>query len=154
MASTLAVLALELNDTITQFLDMQLAELAGGPRASGAPSMGFMAGRVVGNAFRPWQNEESRQRWTTRWWYSIRLAECAHNEGLVDQRCFLKWLLDRLAISGLEQTVVLLPLVVALMPDIARSRALIRLLIDALLDKLQAVRKAYKLLQIIRLTAR
>jgi hypothetical protein len=62
-----------------------------------------------------------------------------HNEGLVDQRHFLKWILDRLATSGLEQTVVLLPLVLALLDDIIRSRALSRILINALLEKLQTV---------------
>ncbi|KAI8049845.1 transcription mediator complex subunit Med12-domain-containing protein [Syncephalis plumigaleata] len=132
-------LSLELKNTLAQFLEAQLAELAGGPRTTSTPSMGYMTGRMVGNAFRPWQNEESRNRWTSRWWYSTRLAESLHNEGLVDQRHFLKWILDRLATSGLEQTVVLLPLVLALLDDIIRSRALSRILINALLEKLQTV---------------
>ncbi|RKP23579.1 hypothetical protein SYNPS1DRAFT_30664 [Syncephalis pseudoplumigaleata] len=138
-AGSTFTLSLELKNTLAQFLEAQLAELAGGPRSMNTPTMGYMTGRMVGNAFRPWQNEESRQRWTSRWWYSTRLAELLHNEGLVDQRHFLKWILDRLASSGLEQTVVLLPLVIALLEDIVRSRALSRLLIDALLNKLQLV---------------
>ncbi|KAI9596310.1 hypothetical protein BDF19DRAFT_438722 [Syncephalis fuscata] len=121
-------LSLELKNILAQFLEAQLAELAGGPRSASTPSMGYMTGRM-----------ESRQRWTSRWWYSTKLAESLHNEGLVEQRYFLKWLLDRLATSGLEQTVVLLPLVTALLEDIVRSRALSRLLIDTLLSKLQTV---------------
>ncbi|RKP09035.1 hypothetical protein THASP1DRAFT_29164 [Thamnocephalis sphaerospora] len=138
-AAPSSTLALELKNNMAQFLEMQLAELAGGPRASGTSGVGFMTNRIVGNAFRPWQNEESRTRWTGRWWYSTWLAEWLHSDGLMEQRHFLKWVLDRLATSGLEQTAVLLPLVAALQDDIARSRALTRLLIDALLDKLHAV---------------
>jgi hypothetical protein len=70
---------------------------------------------------------------------SVWLAEWLYNDGLMDQRHFLKWVLDRLMTSGLEQTAMLLPLVAALLKDIARSRALTRVLIDNLLEKLRIV---------------
>jgi hypothetical protein len=69
MSGSSSTLALELKNNMAQFLENQLAELAGGPRVPGGSGVNYMTSRIVGNTLRPWQSEESRMRWTSRWWY-------------------------------------------------------------------------------------
>ncbi|KAL1916568.1 uncharacterized protein VTP21DRAFT_5759 [Calcarisporiella thermophila] len=129
---------LDWTSVFESFLWKQLTELDplsnSNPSASARPGM-KNAGAILNN----FTSDEKKERWLSRWLYSIRLAKWQYNEGLLEQRHFLKFNLQQLVLCNFSQTAMLLMLIRQFMGEYDRSRALMRHLIENLIDKLNAL---------------
>lgn len=74
---------------------------------------------------------ESVEKYTARWSYLTTLSCRLYFQDLLDQKQFLRWLVDALSSSAAKGT-LLVPILVSLLSEFARSRALSLLLIRAL----------------------
>ncbi|KAI9351731.1 hypothetical protein DFJ73DRAFT_830655 [Zopfochytrium polystomum] len=83
-----------------------------------------------------WLRPEDRAAFCAKWKYCLRLVTWQYDEGLMDQRETLKWILDRFKESNFDQTSAVIPLIAHFIPQYARSRQLARFLIDLYLAKL------------------
>lgn len=90
---------------------------------------------------RPWSTPEYRARFEQRWSYSTRLARWMYNEGLLDQRIFLKYSLDMLATCASFETIwlVLTFLIQDYIDEYKRNRTLTKLLVETLVKVYGAV---------------
>ncbi|KAJ3213121.1 RNA polymerase II mediator complex subunit [Dinochytrium kinnereticum] len=72
--------------------------------------------------------------------YSLSLAKWLFDEGMIDQKSFLMWSLTELRKANFDQTNMLMPLMTFLSPEVSRSRALIRHLLDISTSKLKKLK--------------
>ncbi|KAI9307637.1 hypothetical protein BJ944DRAFT_261581 [Cunninghamella echinulata] len=136
---------------VTGYLKKQLADLATTQSNSNTSTMrGYRNSNVPGvspavnandNQTRPWITPEAKTRFESRWAYSTKLTRWQYCEGLLDQRTFLKWSLDTLALcSSFEiMWVVLIGLVQDYIDEYKRNRTLTKLLIETLIKTYNAV---------------
>ncbi|KAF9937690.1 RNA polymerase II mediator complex subunit [Modicella reniformis] len=125
--------------TVNLFLRKQLLEINPHPTTKPAAS----ALNPVGGAqnVKPWASEEAKEKWEAKWRYSVMLTKWQYNEGLLDHRHFLRATVDLLILLGFEQVALILSLISMFLSEYARSRLLMRLLIDGLLNTLQSVQR-------------
>ncbi|KAF9427721.1 RNA polymerase II mediator complex subunit [Podila epigama] len=122
--------------TVNSFLKKQLLEI--NPHSTARPTTGVNAASNNQNT-RPWSSEEAKEKWESKWRYSMMLTKWQYNEGLLDHRNFLRTTVENLSTLNFEQTALLLNLISMFLSEYARSRLLMRLLIEGLLNTLQSV---------------
>ncbi|KAH6599443.1 hypothetical protein BASA50_003038 [Batrachochytrium salamandrivorans] len=83
---------------------------------------------------------EQRRDFISRWNYLVRLCVQQYEEGLLDQASFLKKSLEILKNSNFSQTMFAITLVSVFLEKMARSRALMRLLLSICLKKLKRLK--------------
>ncbi|KAG0229269.1 RNA polymerase II mediator complex subunit [Actinomortierella wolfii] len=124
--------------TVNLFLKKQLLEI--NPHSTTRPSpANALNSAAGGQSVKPWTSEEAKEKWEAKWRYSVMLTRWQYNEGLLDHRHFLRATVEQLTTLSFEQVALLLTLISMFLSEYARSRLLMRLLIDGLLNTLQAV---------------
>ncbi|KAF9586656.1 RNA polymerase II mediator complex subunit [Lunasporangiospora selenospora] len=123
--------------TVNTFLKKQLMEI--NPNPATKPAVSALNSASGTQNIKPWASDEAKEKWETKWRYSILLTKWQYNEGLLDHRQFLRSTVEQLTTFSFEQVALLLSLISIFLPEYARSRLLMRLLIDGLLITLQAV---------------
>ncbi|TRM70308.1 hypothetical protein BD626DRAFT_448794 [Schizophyllum amplum] len=122
--------------TITGYLKKQLSEivLPSAPR----PGLGNIKQTFKGVLL----DEDSRERWVSRFTYCLKLLRTFYIEGLVDNRTFLGWLIEQLNICNLAQAGFIVRLTVEYLEDTLHCRAFSRPLADASLAKLAEIQSS------------
>jgi hypothetical protein len=119
------------------FLKKQLQEINPHSTSKAAPSA--LNASSGSQNIKPWTSEEAKERWEAKWRYSVMLTKWQYNEGLLDHRHFLRATVQQLSSLCFEQIALLLSLISMFLSEYARSRLLMRLLIEGLLSVLQQV---------------
>ncbi|KAF7321446.1 Med12 domain-containing protein [Mycena kentingensis (nom. inval.)] len=114
---------------MTNYLKKQLGEIALPSAARAGLSHKSTFKGVLSDA-------DSREKWISRFAYSLELLRPFYTEGLVDNRVFLVWLVQQMNASTLAQAGFLVRLAEEYLDGIMRSRPLARPFIDACLSKL------------------
>lgn len=122
---------------VNMFLKKQLLEI--NPHSTSKPAASSLNPAGGAQAIKPWASEEAKEKWESKWRYSVMLTKWQYNEGLLDHRHFLRATVEQLSSLGFEQVALLLSLISMFLSEYARSRLLMRLLIEGLLNTLQAV---------------
>lgn len=123
-------------NTVNTFLKKQLLEI--NPHSTARPTSALNPASGPQNV-KPWASEEAKEKWESKWRYSMMLTKWQYNEGLLDHRNFLRTTVETLSTLGFEQVALLLNLISMFLSEYARSRLLMRLLIEGLLNTLQSV---------------
>lgn len=123
-------------NTVNSFLKKQLLEI--NPHSTARPTPALNPASAAQNV-KPWASEEAKEKWESKWQYSMMLTKWQYNEGLLDHRNFLRTTVETLSTLGFEQVALLLNLISMFLSEYARSRLLMRLLIEGLLNTLQSV---------------
>jgi len=123
--------------TVSMFLKKQLMEI--NPHSTTKAAAPALNAAGASQNIKPWASEEAKERWETKWRYSVMLTKWQYNEGLLDHRQILRATVDQLSMLGFEQVALLLSLISMFLSEYARSRLLMRLLIEGLLNTLQSV---------------
>ncbi|KAG0022181.1 RNA polymerase II mediator complex subunit [Podila clonocystis] len=121
--------------TVNSFLKKQLLEI--NPHSTVRPTSGLNPASRAQNVG-PWASEEAKEKWESKWRYSMMLTKWQYNEGLLDHRNFLRTTVETLSTLGFEQVTLLLNLISMFLSEYARSRLLMRILIEGLLNTLQS----------------
>ncbi|KAF9020148.1 RNA polymerase II mediator complex subunit, partial [Haplosporangium bisporale] len=122
-------------NTVNSFLKKQLLEI--NPHSTTRPTTALNPASGPQNV-KPWASEEAKEKWESKWRYSMMLTKWQYNEGLLDHRNFLRTTVETLSTLGFEQVALLLNLISMFLSEYARSRLLMRLLIEGLLNTLQS----------------
>ncbi|KAG0050520.1 RNA polymerase II mediator complex subunit [Gryganskiella cystojenkinii] len=122
---------------VTIFLKKQLLEI--NPHSTTKPAASSLNPAGGTQSVKPWASEEAKEKWEAKWRYSVMLTKWQYNEGLLDDRRFLLITVEQLSTLGFEQVALLLSLISMFLSEYARSRLLMRKLIEGLLSTLQAV---------------
>ncbi|KAF9335702.1 RNA polymerase II mediator complex subunit [Podila minutissima] len=122
-------------NTVNSFLKKQLLEI--NPHSTARPTSTLNPASAAQNV-KPWASEEAKEKWESKWQYSMMLTKWQYNEGLLDHRNFLRTTVETLSTLGFEQVALLLNLISMFLSEYARSRLLMRLLIEGLLNTLQS----------------
>ncbi|KAF9914955.1 RNA polymerase II mediator complex subunit [Lobosporangium transversale] len=122
---------------VNLFLRKQLLEI--NPNPTSKPATSALNPASGTQNVKPWANEEAKEKWEAKWRYSVMLTKWQYNEGLLDHRHFLRVTVEQLTTLGFEQVTLLLSLISMFLSEYARSRLLMRLLIEGLLSTLQSV---------------
>ncbi|KAF9994218.1 RNA polymerase II mediator complex subunit, partial [Entomortierella chlamydospora] len=125
--------------TVSMFLKKQLLEI--NPNSTSRPPASALNPASGAQNVKPWASEEAKEKWESKWRYSVMLTKWQYNEGLLDHRHFLRATVDQLSTLGFEQVALLLSLISLFLSEYARSRLLMRLLIEGLLNVLQSAQK-------------
>ncbi|KAL1745362.1 hypothetical protein HDZ31DRAFT_36596 [Schizophyllum fasciatum] len=117
-------------NTVTGYLKKQLSEivLPSAPR----PGLGNIKQTFKGVLL----EEESRERWVSRFSYCLQLLRTFYVEGLVDHRTFLAWIIEQLGTCNLAQAGFVVRLASEYLDDMLHCRAFSQPLADACLMKL------------------
>ncbi|KAK7692890.1 hypothetical protein QCA50_004525 [Cerrena zonata] len=115
------------------YLKKQLLEIA----LPMAPRPGFGIKQTFKGVL---SDRDSRERWISRFSYSLQLLRNFYAEGLVDNRTFLAWLIHQLYISNLAQLGFIARLVDEFMEGIVSTRALTRPTVEACLNRLSEIK--------------
>ncbi|KAI0045300.1 hypothetical protein FA95DRAFT_1495630 [Auriscalpium vulgare] len=83
---------------------------------------------------------ESRERWISRFRYSLDLLRSFYAEGLVDNRTFLSWLVGSMSACNLAQAGFVARLAEAYLDGVLSCRALTRPFVEACLNKITEIR--------------
>ncbi|KAJ7209594.1 hypothetical protein GGX14DRAFT_630911, partial [Mycena pura] len=119
-------------NVVTSYLKKQLADIA----LPSAPRLGLNIKQTFKGVL---ADTDTRERWISRFTYSLELLRPFYSEGLVDSRTFLVWLVQQLAISNLAQVGFLIRLADEYLDGITKNRPLTRPFIDACLCKLSEI---------------
>ncbi|KAG0369656.1 RNA polymerase II mediator complex subunit [Gamsiella multidivaricata] len=125
--------------TVNMFLKKQLLEI--NPHSVVKPAASALNPASGAQNVKPWSSEEAKEKWEAKWRYSVMLTKWQYNEGLLDHRHFLRATVEQLSSLGFEQVALLLSLISMFLSEYARSRLLMRLLIEGLLSTLQSVQR-------------
>ncbi|KAF9981469.1 RNA polymerase II mediator complex subunit [Mortierella antarctica] len=123
--------------TVNMFLKKQLLEIS--PQSTTKPAASALNPASGSQNVKPWASEEAKEKWEAKWRYSVMLTKWQYNEGLLDHRHFLRATVEQLSTLSFEQVALLLSLIAMFLSEYARSRLLMRLLIESLLNTLQLV---------------
>ncbi|KAG9324909.1 hypothetical protein KVV02_008471 [Mortierella alpina] len=123
--------------TVNMFLKKQLLEIS--PQSTTKPAASALNPAGGSQNVKPWASEEAKEKWEAKWRYSVMLTKWQYNEGLLDHRHFLRATVEQLSTLSFEQVALLLSLIAMFLSEYARSRLLMRLLIESLLNTLQLV---------------
>ncbi|KAG0305990.1 RNA polymerase II mediator complex subunit [Dissophora globulifera] len=124
---------------VNAFLKKQLLEI--NPHSTAKPAASALNPASGAQNVKPWTSEEAKEKWESKWRYSVMLTKWQYNEGLLDHRHFLRSTVEQLPTLGFEQVALLLSLISMFLSEYARSRLLMRLLIEGLLNTLQSVQR-------------
>ncbi|KAF9137964.1 RNA polymerase II mediator complex subunit [Mortierella sp. GBA39] len=124
---------------VSMFLKKQLLEI--NPHSTSKPAPTSLNASSGSQNIKPWTSEEAKERWEAKWRYSVMLTKWQYNEGLLDHRHFLRATVEQLSSLCFEQIALLLSLIAMFLSEYARSRLLMRLLIEGLLNALQQVQR-------------
>lgn len=124
--------------TVHMFLKKQLLEI--NPQSTTKPAASALNPASGSQNVKPWASEEAKEKWEAKWRYSVMLTKWQYNEGLLDHRHFLRATVEQISTLSFEQVALLLSLIAMFLSEYARSRLLMRLLIESLLNTLQLVR--------------
>ncbi|KAF9107477.1 RNA polymerase II mediator complex subunit [Mortierella sp. AM989] len=124
---------------VNKFLTKQLGEID--PQSGSKPAASALNPGSGAQNIKPWTSEEAKEKWETKWRYSVMLTKWQYNEGLLDHRLFLRVMVEQLLILGFEQVALLLSLISMFLSEYTRSRLLMRLLIEGLLYVLQSLQR-------------
>lgn len=124
---------------VSMFLKKQLLEI--NPHSTSKPAPTALNASSGSQNFKPWTSEEAKERWEAKWRYSVMLTKWQYNEGLLDHRHFLRATVEQLSSLCFEQIALLLSLIAMFLSEYARSRLLMRLLIEGLLNALQQLQR-------------
>ncbi|KAG0201412.1 RNA polymerase II mediator complex subunit [Mortierella sp. GBA30] len=122
---------------VNVFLKKQLLEI--NPHSATKPAASALNPASGSQNVKPWASEEAKEKWESKWRYSVMLTKWQYNEGLLDHRQFLRATVEQLSTLSFEQVALLLSLISMFLSEYARSRLLMRLLIEGLLNTLQLV---------------
>ena len=122
---------------VSMFLKKQLLEI--NPHSTSKPAPTALNASSGSQNIKPWTSEEAKEKWEAKWRYSVMLTKWQYNEGLLDHRHFLRATVEQLSSLCFEQIALLLSLIAMFLSEYARSRLLMRLLIEGLLNALQQV---------------
>ncbi|KAF8928477.1 RNA polymerase II mediator complex subunit [Dissophora ornata] len=125
--------------TVNLFLKKQLQEI--NPHSTAKSATSALNPASGAQNVKPWTSEEAKEKWEAKWRYSVMLTKWQYNEGLLDHRHFLRATVEQLSTLGFEQVALLLSLISMFLSEYARSRLLMRLLIEGLLNTLQSVQR-------------
>ncbi|KAF9284208.1 RNA polymerase II mediator complex subunit [Mortierella alpina] len=123
--------------TVHMFLKKQLLEI--NPQSTTKPAASALNPASGSQNVKPWASEEAKEKWEAKWRYSVMLTKWQYNEGLLDHRHFLRATVEQISTLSFEQVALLLSLIAMFLSEYARSRLLMRLLIESLLNTLQLV---------------
>ncbi|KAF8621541.1 hypothetical protein AX15_007713 [Amanita polypyramis BW_CC] len=87
-------------------------------------------------------DNETRERWISRFSYCLQLLRSFYAEGLVDKRTFLVWLVQQMSACNLAQTGFIARLADEYLAEIVETRALSHSFIDACLNRLYEIRSS------------
>ncbi|KAI1317908.1 RNA polymerase II mediator complex subunit [Mortierella claussenii] len=124
---------------VNSFLKKQLLEI--NPHSTSKPAASALNPASGAQNVKPWASEDAKEKWEAKWRYSVMLTKWQYSEGLLDHRHFLRTTVELLSTLGFEQVALLLNLISMFLSEYARSRLLMRLLIEGLLQTLQSVQK-------------
>ncbi|KAJ7072521.1 hypothetical protein C8F01DRAFT_1104256 [Mycena amicta] len=119
-------------NVMTNYLKKQLADIA----LPSAPRLGLNIKQTFKGVL---ADADTRERWISRFTYSLELLRPFYSEGLVDSRIFLVWLVQQMSTSNLAQVGFLVRLAEEYLDGIIKTRSLARPFIDACLCKLTEV---------------
>ncbi|KAF9923613.1 RNA polymerase II mediator complex subunit [Linnemannia zychae] len=125
--------------TVSSFLKKQLQEI--NPHSTTKPPPSALNASSGTQNIKPWTSEEAKEKWEAKWRYSVMLTKWQYNEGLLDHRHFLRATVEQLSGLCFEQVALLLSLISMFLSEYARSRLLMRILIEGLLNTLQQVQR-------------
>ncbi|KAG0270717.1 RNA polymerase II mediator complex subunit, partial [Linnemannia exigua] len=125
--------------TVSVFLRKQLLEI--NPHSTSKLAPQALNASSGSQNIKPWTSEEAKEKWEAKWRYSVMLTKWQYNEGLLDHRHFLRATVEQLSSLCFEQIALLLSLIAMFLSEYARSRLLMRLLIEGLLNSLQQVQR-------------
>ncbi|KAF7301177.1 Med12 domain-containing protein [Mycena indigotica] len=119
-------------NVVTNYLKKQLADIA----LPSAPRLGLNIKQTFKGVL---ADTDTRERWISRFSYSLELLRPCYSEGLVDSRTFLVWLVQQMGSSTLAQVGFLVRLAEEYVDGIMKNRSLARPFIDACLSKLAEI---------------
>ncbi|OCH91787.1 hypothetical protein OBBRIDRAFT_752537 [Obba rivulosa] len=120
-------------NVVTGYLKKQLADIA-------LPSQP-RPGLNIKQSFRGILTDpDSRERWISRFTYSLSLLRAFYSEGLVDNRTFLSWLVQQMATCNLAQLGFVARLADEYLDGMLTNRALTHFFADACLAKVSEIR--------------
>nr|GAT57732.1 predicted protein [Mycena chlorophos] len=119
-------------NVMTNYLKKQLADIA----LPSAPRLGLNIKQTFKGVL---ADADTRERWISRFTYSLELLRPFYAEGLVDNRIFLVWLVQQMTTANLAQVGFLVRLAEEYLDGIMKNRPLARPFIDACLGKLSEI---------------
>ncbi|KAJ7690646.1 hypothetical protein B0H17DRAFT_1064288 [Mycena rosella] len=122
-------------NVVTGYMKKQLADIA----LPSAPRPGLNIKQTFKGVL---ADADTRERWISRFSYSLELLRPFYSEGLVDSRTFLVWLVQQMGISNLAQVGFMVRLADEYLDGIIKSRALARHFVDVCLCKLSEIRSS------------
>ncbi|KAJ7350313.1 hypothetical protein DFH08DRAFT_106631 [Mycena albidolilacea] len=125
--------SIDWTNVVTGYMKKQLADIA----LPSAPRLGLNIKQTFKGVL---ADADTRERWISRFSYSLELLRPFFSEGLVDSRTFLVWLVQQMGASNLAQVGFLVRLADEYLDGIMKSRPLARPFIDACLSKLSEIR--------------
>ncbi|KAJ7782856.1 hypothetical protein B0H16DRAFT_1494639 [Mycena metata] len=120
---------------VTSYMKKQLADIA----LPSAPRPGLNIKQTFKGVL---ADADTRDKWISRFSYSLELLRPCYSEGLVDTRTFLVWLVQQIGLSNLAQVGFMVRLADEYLDGIIKNRALARPFIDACLCKLSEIRSS------------
>lgn len=118
---------------VTSYIKKQLADIA----LPSAPRPGMNIKQTFKGVL---SDAESRDRWVSRFTYCLKLLRPFYDEGLVDHRTFLTWLVHQMAACNLAQSGFVAHLADEYLDGVLEKRPLAKLLLDACIAKLNEVK--------------
>ncbi|KAI0071713.1 hypothetical protein K474DRAFT_1733093 [Panus rudis PR-1116 ss-1] len=129
--------SIEWANVVTGYLRKQLADIA----LPMAPRAGFSLN--IKQTFKGVLSDmETRERWISRFNYSLNLLRSFYSEGLVDNRTFLAWLVQQMNISNLAQLTFVAGLADEFLDGMLVTRAITRPFIEACMNRLSELQSA------------
>ncbi|KAK7057438.1 Med12 domain-containing protein [Favolaschia claudopus] len=120
-------------NVVTGYMKKQLADIA----LPSAPRPGLNIKQTFKGVL---ADADTRERWISRFSYSLELLRPFYLEGLVDSRTFLVWLVQQMVMSNLAQVGFLVRIADEYLEGIMKSRPLAQPFVDASLCKLSEIR--------------
>ncbi|KAG2113880.1 uncharacterized protein F5147DRAFT_788005 [Suillus discolor] len=118
---------------VTSYIKKQLADIA----LPSAPRPGMNIKQTFKGVL---SDAESRDRWVSRFTYCLKLLRPFYDEGLVDHRTFLTWIVVQMAACNLAQAGFVAHLADEYLDGVLEKRPLAKPLLDACIAKLNEVR--------------
>ncbi|KAG2121417.1 hypothetical protein BD769DRAFT_1629455 [Suillus cothurnatus] len=118
---------------VTSYIKKQLADIAL-PRA---PRPGMNIKQIFKGVL---SDAENRDRWVSRFTYCLKLLRPFYDEGLVDHRTFLTWIVLQMAACNLAQAGFVAHLADEYLDGVLEKRPLAKPLLDACIAKLNEIR--------------
>ncbi|KAI0068850.1 hypothetical protein BV25DRAFT_1904185 [Artomyces pyxidatus] len=125
--------SVEWANVVTSHLKKQLGDIV----LPSAPRLGLNIKQTFKGVL---SDPETRERWISRFTYSLELLRSFYDEGLVDNRTFLSWLVLQMCTCSLAQVGFVARLADVYLDGIVSCRALTRPFVDACLVKITEIR--------------